>query len=208
MDNEKNDGVNLTPEQITALKSERDAAIAAKTKLTEDLLYEKKKKQEAEEKLLSMKPTVDTSNDVDVEKLIDAKLRERDSVEIEIAKEEALNDFLKQYKEYDPSIDTTGLRLEVLKKEVSKFNLSGARKKEDFLDAFNDAQLLIKRKNNQDNENPYTSSPSNSGGAPAVTNEASLSSNERATMKRLGWDLNKFNDMKLKHPDLFSSIFK
>jgi hypothetical protein len=204
MNNENNGGESLTPEQIELIIKERDEALLAKKGMTEELIAERKKKQEALALAESLKKSEEPQTDV--EKLIEAKLKEREDVEARFAADQAWNEFVADNKEFAPESDTTGLRAEALKREFNRFNLTGAKKKEEFLSALRDAKRLLKNEDKRDNENPYASAP-RSGTTPIVTDEASLSSAERATMKRLGWTLQKFNEQKLKHPELFSSVF-
>jgi len=205
MNDGNNGGESLTPEQIELIIKERDEALEAKKGMTEELVIERKKKQEAIALAESLKKPVEPLTDI--EKLMEEKFRLREEEESKSAADQAWNEFIVENKEFSPDADKTGLRVEALKREFNRFNLSGTKKKEDFLGALKDAEMLLNRKEKRDNESPYASIP-RSGGAPIVLDEASLSSAERASMKRLGWSLEKFNDMKLKHPEMFNSVFK
>ena len=212
MNDENKDGVNLTPEQIKAIIAERDELAQAKASLTTDLLSEKKKKQDAEDKLKNLPPVLPTDTkkvpETDIEKIIEAKLRERDEEDIKIAQDEAWKDFVKNNKEFDPSSDKEGLRKAALESTLKNFNFSGARKKDDFMEKLNDAALLLSKKESlSTSDNPYASQPSNSGKVPVLNKDASLTSQERATMSRLGWTVEKFMEQKLKHPEMFQTVF-
>ena len=205
MNDENNEFANLTPEQIKVIIQERDELAKAKQSLTEDLLAEKKKKQEAEAKIKTLAPT--TAPD-DVQRIVEETLLKREQEDIKKAQEEAWEKFLANNKEFSPDVDKEGLRKTALESKLKNFNFNGARKVEDFMERLNDAAMLLNKVQSPSPSNPYASQPAHSGGAPVVSEGASLSPTERATMSRLGWDVKKFTDMKLKHPEMFASLFQ
>lgn len=210
-------GEDLTPDQIKEIIAERDSAKAAVNSTVQEIKDMRQKKQDLEaakadleKKLAEATKPAGTPEDVDsiVEKKLTEKLSLKESEEAKVEQEMAWNEFVSKNPEFDPENDKTGLRAETFKKELSRFNMSGARKKDDFLNAMQDAITLLYRKENREYVNPYASSSSRSGSSSIVhDNSASLTTSEKETMTRLGWDLKKFNDMKLRHPELFVSVF-
>ena len=216
---ENEGGDSLTVEQIQALIKERDELKSGLGNTVEEIKSIRKAKQEAEaakveaeRKLAEATRVPETApKPEDFDKIVEQKLTEKLSLKDkeEASREEDLawKELVSSHPEFDPATDKTGLRLETFKKELSRFNLSSARKKDDFLAVMKDAVMLLYRKENKEYTSPYASSPSNGGSSPVVQDGASLTSEEKATMTRLGWTVQKFNDMKMKHPDLYGSVF-
>lgn len=210
----ENDG-SLTPEQIQAIIKERDEAKAAVNNTVEEIKSMRKTKQdleaakaELETKLAAAnKTTSESPKPEDFDKIVDQKISEKlslkEQADSKIEQEVAWKEFISKHPEFDPETDKTGLRSETLKRELARFNTSGARKKDEFLAVMQDAVMLLYRKENKEYTSPYASSPSNSGGSVKIEDGAGMTSEQKAQMQRLGWDLKKYNDMKLKHPDLF-----
>lgn len=211
-----NDLDNLTPEQIKEIIRERDEAKRAVDSTVEEIKSMRKTKQELEtakqelEKKLSESAT--PKNDTpDVGKLVEEKVKEqlseKEKLDAKLEYEAAFAEFVSKNPEFDPENDKTGLRAEVFKRELSKFNMNGARKKEDFLSTMTDAISLLYRKENREYVNPFASTSSRNGGSKIEHETSGLTPREKETMSRLGWDMKKMNDMKLKHPELYESVF-
>jgi hypothetical protein len=208
---------DLTPEQIQQIIRERDEAKAAVNNTVEEIKEMRKRKQELEAEKLALeaklKPaeTTPTTSTPDIDKLLEEKLNEKltlkDREAVKLEEELAMKEFIARNPEFAPETDTSGLRLETFKKELNRFNTAGARTKEDFLSVMQDAISLMYRKENREYRNPYESSPSRSGGSNHVADTASLTPRETETMKRMGWDAKKMLEMKMKHPELYDSVF-
>jgi len=211
-----NDLDNLTPEQIKEIIRERDEAKRAVDNTVEEIKSMRKTKQELEtakqelEKKLG-EVTAPKNDTPDVGKLVEEKVKEqlseKEKLDAKLEYEAAFAEFISKNPEFDPENDKTGLRAEVFKRELSKFNMNGARKKEDFLSTMTDAISLLYRKENREYVNPFASTSSRSGGSKIEHENSGLTPKEKETMTRLGWDMKKMNDMKLKHPELYESVF-
>lgn len=216
---ENEGGESLTVEQIQAIIKERDELKSGLGNTVEEIKSIRKQKQEAEAARVEAERKLAEATKVpeaapkpeDFDRILEQKLTEKlslkDKEEASREQELAWKELVSSHPEFDPETDKTGLRLETFKKELSRFNLSGARKKDDFLAVMKDAVMLLYRKENKEYTSPYASSPSNSGGSNQVQVANTLSPKEKAAMTRLGWDVNKMLSTKQKHPDLYSSLF-
>lgn len=214
----ENDG-SLTPEQIQAIIVERDTLKSGLGNTVEEIKAMRKSKQDLElakadleaKLAAATKTSTDAPKPEDFDKIVDQKISEKlslkEQADSKIEQEVAWKEFISKNPEFDPETDKTGLRTETFKRELSRFNLSGARKKDDFLAVMQDAVMLLYRKENKEYTSPYASSPSNSGGSAQIQEGSQLSQQEKAAMTRLGWDVAKMMSTKQKHPDLYSSLF-
>lgn len=198
----------LTPEEIQAIIDERDSAKSNVNSTVEELKTLRKAKQDAEQAKKELEEKLSkTTPESDVAKIVSEQLASRSAEMIKDIEIAAWKDFIKENPEFSEDVDKTGIRNEAFKKELSRFNMTGAKSKEDFSAVYNDAITLLYRKENKEYISPYASNSSTGGGGVRTSDDSNLSQKEKDTMKRLGWDLKKFTDIKLKHPELYGSLF-
>jgi Skp family chaperone for outer membrane proteins len=202
---------SLTEEQLETIIQERDLAksLAAKAEAEKNGVVEELKTLRAKREEIPRTPN--REDGTNVEEIIDAKLKQAEASLQAKALEESRNraraKFLAEHKEFLPENDVSGIRNAALESKLSRFNLASAKTEDDALEILNDAYELLSRRETVDSSN---------GGLPPQVGNAnryasggtSLNAKELGTISRLGWTKEKFIDMKIKHPELVSELFK
>ncbi len=109
--------------------------------------------------------------------------------------------FKKLYPEFNPENDTAGLNYSTFQKKMERINLSNLSKEEEYLEAFEDAYVLM-NKNKIMSESSYSPQfESQSFASKFKTSDGrDLSEKEVKLLKQNGWDKDKYLKMKEKRP--------
>lgn len=226
---------NKTPnpemEEVTLKKSEYED-IVNKLKISEDVksnlvseikeLREKKQLSDTEKETLAAKlkqletPTVNP-DDITPDKIsevisrsLDERFSAREKVDVSAKKESALKQFRNSHKEFHVQNDEAGIKFSAFEKQLSRFNLDFIKNEQDFVNAFEDAYILLNKKQKEvvDNpENPYSATPHEVGSAPVVVEDSKLTPKELKIIEStFGGDKKRYLDQRAKRPDYVAKL--
>jgi hypothetical protein len=200
---------SLTEDALSEIIKERDEAksLAEKNQQSLNNVVEELKELRQKKEAQVVKPI----EGVNIDELIAAKFKEVETAQqakvLVEAQSKAREKFMAEHKEFSPENDPSGIRRAALESKLSRFNLGVAKSEDDALEILNDAYELLSRREQVTYTNeaaPLSAGSSNKH----VDKSGSLTGKEIATMQRLNWTREKFIDMKLKHPELVSELFK
>tara|TARA_R100001086_G_C11848217_1_gene261041 strand:- start:26998 stop:27633 length:636 start_codon:yes stop_codon:yes gene_type:complete len=210
----------MTEEEIQALQTERDEAIArAKeaeendAKKVEEIKGLRTRAQEAEaerdevkQKLTITKdPNEDGKDEPSLADAIQQELNRRDAESRKKNFEQAVEEFRKSKPEFQA--DDAGLVFDKFKKNMDNFNLSGVSTKEEAKAKLEEIYRFTNFKEGKvgDDQSPeYDGTPSGGGNPPADTER--ISQSDAAVIKETGMDPEKFKKLSEKYPDALSSL--
>lgn len=200
---------SLTEEQLETILKERDEAKSLAEKKAADLDNVVNELKELRAKREVVPPKEPTENE-DVAQIINARFEEaeksRQAKELAEAQSRAKEKFFAEHKEFLPENDSSGIRRAALEGKLSRFNLNAAQSEDDALEILNDAYELLSRRGEVASVDGGIPPPA--GSSSRHVGGSSLTAKELGAIQRLGWTREKFIDMKLKHPNLVSELFK
>lgn len=208
----------MTEEEIKALQEAREAAerraaeaeamaLAAKEEaekaklsinnIVEELKAERQKKQEALEKANITNP-----QSVDVNALVEQALAKKEQERIQKELEEAILEFKGSKPEFQS--DTAGLVFSKFQSELSKFNLSGIKSKDEAKKRLEEVYRFVNLKESQGGSDSYEGTPANGYPAPIRGQQTPKEVDNALEMARISKD--KFAEMKTKYPEALSGL--
>ena len=125
--------------------------------------------------------------------------------------EDALINFKESNKEFHPDNDEGGLKFSALERELSSFNTSGLKSKNEFLAVFDKAKILLGGENKSEviNQNPYDDTSSESGSSPKEVDNINLSSIElKLINSTFEGDKERYLKQKAKRPDYVDELLR
>jgi hypothetical protein len=181
-------------------------------KLVSELIELRKKKANAEKELedyrAAEKAKADNPNaPIDVEETVKRVLQQKEeqekSLNRELNKEEALNEFKESTVLFKTDNDPDGSKFELIKKELEKFDLSKLDTKEQFKDIYSSAAKLagFDIKETKTTITTPSFSPTPAGSAPSISSGivAKLSTDQRADAQRRGLSEERYAELLSKY---------
>lgn len=190
--------------ELKEIRSDR----AAKAEEVERLSREK---EELADKLskLSNGSGGEMPEDEKVKNIVMSVLNEKDASSAEANKQAALAKFISENKEYHPDNDVSGLKLDALKKKMSRFNTQGLKSLDDFYSVIKESNILLGRDNSQEAskeiENPYSDSPKIDVSAKKME-ISDLSDKEKELVKRGTVSKEKLQELREKKPEFLRQL--
>lgn len=187
-----------------------------KAKLVSEIQAERAKKQAAEEakrlaeeELKKKEVPAPTVDDSDPEKIVVRVLEKKEQEAAKTALEEAKADLKRMYNEFSQDTDAGGILFSKFENELSKFNLSGLRTKEQFLNRFKEVYEFMNRTKKSVDTKPnfHPGTPQFGSDAPAIDG-ATLSDAEMKVIQEQGITKERYLKIKEKHPNFVQSLLK
>lgn len=176
-----------------------------KTNLVGELTELRKKKEPITEPKETPTPVVAPDPKEVVLSVLAEKEQEQVKANFELAKEE----LKRTVKELSPDVDAGGILFSKFERELSKFNMSGLKSKEDFLARFGEAFRLMTQTSSQPTKvNFYNGATQNNGTEVKADDGASLDVSEQKLIEQVGWTKEKYLATKAKKPAYVSSLLK
>lgn len=176
-----------------------------KTNLVGELTELRKKKEPPQEPKETPTSVVVTDPKEVVLSVLAEKEQEQVKANFDLAKEE----LKRTVKELSPDTDAGGILFSKFERELSKFNMSGLKTKEDFLARFGEAYRLMSQTSSQPTKVNFYNGATQQNGADAKADDgASLDANEQKLMEQVGWSKEKYLATKAKKPAYVASLLK
>lgn len=203
----KQDKVNL----VTEVKDVREKKTAAENRV-----------RELEEKPATP-PTEPQNNELTADQIADiasksalAAIGKEKQEAVGDVKEDSIEKFKTTHSEFHPDNDPAGLKYRIFSEYLdSRFNLSNATKTEEFDSILGDAYQLFTNKNNpkkiveNENQTPYSSTPSSPSDAPVESKVDNLTSQEKKLIERtFGGDESRYMKIKAKRPEYVEELLR
>lgn len=169
------------------------------------------KNEEIEELKKKIKEDGD-SNDNDDSKKLEKLLDEREKREIEQNFQSALESFKISNSSFNPSNDVGGIKFKAFEKELSKFNLSNLKTKEDFSSRLKEVYSFMNRNTPKKEEgDDFTSSFASTSKSQMDVNtldDVQLTDKEKKLLKFNNLDIQAYIKMREKRPAYVNSLLK
>lgn len=212
----------MTEEEIQALRDAKEAAEAAAeaakaeaekakndlTGVVDELKEVRSKKQEAEEKLKSFNnpnpepaPQGDTGTP-DVTSLVEQALAKKEQERAQREMQEAVEEFKNSKTEFQ--VDTSGIVFDKFKKELSRFNFSDVKSKEEAKQRLEEAYDFIRRKQQSSGEPNYEGT--NNPPSTPKSEDGSIDSNTKRVLESNKIDPERFNKLSSKYGDALAGL--
>lgn len=180
----------------------------AKAGLVEELKAEREAKRLAKEELEKTKARTDLNNTDPVE-IVKKVLEEKEQEASKGAFESALTDLKKTYNEFSPETDTAGIAFKKFEAEMSKFNFSGLKTKEEYQARLKEVYEHMNRsKSTNDTNVNFYQGTKQFGSEHKTTDADTFSDAEVRLMRDFGWDKERFLKQKNKRPAFVASLLK
>lgn len=194
--------VEKTSEQ---LKTENIQLEKDKKGLTEQLIVERKKKQEALALARGNKPDdpeeeeEEEKDKKDPEKIVRKVLDENRAKRQKANKLKALHKFWEKNPQFDPENDISGLKMDIVNEALERFNTINSVEVDDILIDYADALKLIKKDEDVEEDVQLDTSPG--GITKSIKGKKySLTPEQDKLRKEKGWTVDKYVEMKFKYP--------
>lgn len=181
-----------------------------KANVVSELVAKRESERLAREELERIKGTQDPNNkSTDPEEIVTRVLQRKEQEEAKIAFDEAKAELKRTYNEFAPETDTAGIVFGKFEKELSKFNFSGLKTKEEYRTRLKDVYDFMNREKKQEEARPdlYKGTPQ-FGSDANVRGGDTLSDGEMKLIKDMGWDKERFLKVKEKRPAYVASLLK
>lgn len=204
--------IKKAKEEFEAREKEYQLKIAEleqdKQNTVEELIKKREAARLAEEELAKAKGNTGTDKGSDPEEIVKKVLQEKEAEASRNALEEAKADLKKLYNEFNPETDKAGIVFSKFEAELNKFNLSGLKTKEDYLNRFKEVyEFMNRRAGSPDKPNFYGGT--RQSGSDAPTNDGvALSDSESKLIRDMGWDRERYLKIKEKRPAYVASLLK
>jgi hypothetical protein len=204
----------MTEEEYVQKEKEYQEKIAegeqAKANLVEELKAKREEARLAKEELEKAKADKGTSdfNTTDPTKIVEEVLRKKDDEASKGALETAKAEMKRLYNEFSEDTDSAGLVFGKFEKELSKFNLSGLRTKEEYLERLNEVYEFMNRSKSKETQTQFYSGTRQPGSEHKTTDGANITDAEAKLMKELGMDKERFLKIKEKRPTYVATLLK
>jgi len=193
--------VEKTPEE---LKAENEQLEKDKKGLTEQLIVERKKKQEAIALARGKKDPEDPEKSKeeegkDVEATVKKVLDEDKEERRKTNQLKALHKFWEKNPEFNPENDSSGIKMDIVNESLKRLNTVNSIEVDDILKDYSDVLKLIKK----DESSEVDVQLDTSIGRQSKTikgKKSSLTPEQEKLRKEKGWTVEKYLDMKAKHP--------
>jgi uncharacterized protein (DUF3084 family) len=203
---------------IEAAKAEAVAAAEEKYKLletnmnnvVEELKNTRKTKQEIEAERDALKAKAGQNDPTDVDVKIQEALAQKEAREIESIKNNSIRKFKETHKEFHPDNDPAGVKYAAFEQRLARINLNGLTTEEQFMEAFDDAFIILNKgtqQTPQTRQNPYASTTQHTA-SPKTTNDSGLTAQEETLIKKMGWDEARYLKIKKSRPEYVKSLLK
>jgi hypothetical protein len=182
--------------KLAQAESARIQAEADKNNAVSELKELRAKKQVGEENPDAVKLTVEQ---------ILATKRKEEAVENQ---RKALETFIQTNKEFHPDNDTGGVKLDLLKKELSNFRTDNLYSVEDFVGLMTRASRLLTPAQNPSIKVTPEVAPIGGPGNPNSDGSGKLSTKEKQVIEQLGWTEERYFKLKESMPGYVESLLK
>lgn len=205
--------IKKAQEEFAAKEKEYHEKIANLEQDKANVVEELKEKREAarlaKEELEKVKgATKPDLNTTDPEEIVVRVLQKKEEEASRTALEDAKAELKRTYNEFSPETDTAGLVFNKFEKELSKFNLSGLRTKEEYMGRLKEVYDFMNRTKSTTEKTNFYSGTRQSGSDAQVRDDASLSDSEAKLIRDMGWDKERFLKTKEKRPAYVASLLK
>lgn len=186
-----------------------------KANLVNEIKDERTKKQEREAALEAAKSELEKvksaqtkpEDSVDPEVLVEKVLRRKEEESSKNAMYEAKMAMKTLYNEFSDASDAGGILFNKFETELAKFNLSGLKTKEDYLNRFKEVYEFMGRKSKPAGESSsFYNGQRQDGSTPPKVEDVNLSGSEVKLMQELGWDKDRYLKAKAKRPQYIATL--
>lgn len=198
----KEEDVEKTPEE---LKAENEQLEKDKKGLTEQLIAERKKKQEALALARGKDPETPEEEEEkekdkkDPEKIVRQVLDENRAKRKKDNQLKALHKFWEQNPKFNPENDVSGLKMDIVNDGLKRLNTTDSVEVEDILKDYSDVLKLIRKDEDVEEDVQLDTSPG--GTIKSIKGKKySLTPEQDKLRKEKGWTVDKYVEMKLKYP--------
>lgn len=197
-------------EQLVAQLEAAKAALlkeqTEKSGLVEEIKTERQKKQEAEK--LFKEAQEKGSQMGDPKEIFKGLIEEQTKEQVKKNLTESKENFKKEFKEFAPDNDPTGLKYQKFESELRKFNFDGLESREQFTARLKEVYEFMNRKEHKgdDSINYYGGTPGGGGTEPIINDGAGLHPKEVALIKEMGITREKFIEIRSKRPGYVRSL--
>jgi hypothetical protein len=171
--------------------------------VTAELIELRKKREPQEVKETPVAPVV-----ADPRETVLSVLAEKEQEQVKANLEAAKLEFKRTVRELSPDVDQGGLLSNKFEAELSKFNLSGLKTKEEFMARMGEAYRLMSiPKPAESKVNLYNGVTAPGADVP-LANDGSLGALEMKIIQEIGWTKEKYLAEKAKRPHYVASLLK
>jgi chromosome segregation ATPase len=205
----KTKAASLEVEAQTA-KTALATAEANTASTVEELKNLRTAKQEVEAKLTLAESKLNPHNSSqgNVEEQVNTVLAKKEEERLVALKDDTERKFKESHSEFHPDTDTGGLKYAAFKQKLARMNLAGLKSEDELTAAFEDALVLLNKRESTDNGNfnPYAATTKTNSGEPKGVNGSKLQSNELKLIQQLGWTEERYLKTKKAQPHFVDSM--
>ena len=190
-------------ERISELEGKNDELKGSNTNIVEELKKIRKEKQELEQKL-----TTDEEGD-DVTETVKKVLSEERQGEADSNKNEALENFISNHKEFHTDNDEGEIKASALKREFEALKSDNIYAVRDFEKLYEKAlKLMPTNEQPKPDTVPADQSTPPAGGSPPIVSQSNLTDKEKKLLKDSGFSEEKYLELKQKNPNYIASLLE
>jgi hypothetical protein len=171
--------------------------------VTAELIELRKKREPQEVKETPVAPVV-----ADPRETVLSVLAEKEQEQVKANLESAKLEFKRTVRELSPDVDQGGLLSNKFEAELSKFNLTGLKTKEDFMARMSEAYRLMSTPKPADTKVNLYNGIATPGADVPLANDGSLGALEMKIIQEIGWTKEKYLAEKAKRPHYVASLLK
>lgn len=180
-----------------------------KANVVSELVAKRESERLAKEELERVKKEKGSDfNNTDPTEIVEKVLQKKEQEASQNAFELAKTELKRKYNEFSPETDSAGIVFKKFESEMSKFNFSGLRTKEEYANRLDEVYEHMNRTKHGDEKAQFYSGQRQSGSDTKTTDGSNLSDAESRLIRELGWDKERYLKQKEKRPAYIASLLK